>query len=119
MTYESTLFALNRFAVSPRAVVYFKADRDDRVTIASVFALAKEHGWKPPRGKKPPATEDDLALALVERHGHELRYVAAWSRWFEWRRGCWGPEKTLIAFDLTRKIYRGAPNSKEPSNDSV
>ena len=29
----------------------FKNERDDKVTLASIFARAKEHGWEPPRRK--------------------------------------------------------------------
>ena len=54
-----------------------------------------------PKKKFPP--EDAIADIFAEEHKHDLRYVAAWGKWFEWRNGCWREEKTLKAFHLIRK----------------
>jgi putative DNA primase/helicase len=50
-----------------------------------------------------------IANAFAEEHRDDLRYVAAWGKWFEWRHGCWREEKTLRVFDLIRKtcVARG------------
>lgn len=89
----------------------FNADRNERVSIASVFAMARERGWKKTHSNGTAPTEDDLATALVERHELERRFVSVWGDWFEWHCGRWRPEKTLSTFNLTRKICR---NLKEP-----
>ena len=51
-------------------------------------------------------TDDQIAEAFAEEHRNDLRFVAAWSKWFEWRAGCWREEKTLRTFDLIRKTSR-------------
>jgi len=54
----------------------------------------------------PDSSEDALALAFTERHGKDLRYVAAWSRWYKWNGKCWDVENTLLPFDYSRQICR-------------
>ncbi len=56
--------------------------------------------------RAPEPTDDRIADAFAEEHRNDLRYVAAWGKWFEWRGGCWREEKTLRAFDLIRKTCR-------------
>ena len=58
---------------------------------------------------RPPAFSDEaLALRFTERHGSELRYVAAWSRWLSWDGKRWTFDDTLRAFDMARRICREA-----------
>jgi len=52
----------------------------------------------------PPFTERGLASLFAERHAHDLRYVAAWGKWFRWNGHKWEEEKTLYAFDLARAL---------------
>jgi putative DNA primase/helicase len=40
-------------------------------------------------------------------HRDDLRYVAAWGKWYQWRDGCWREEKTLRAFHLARRTCKG------------
>lgn len=68
-------------------------------------------GGKETKSNGEKLSEDSLALAFVERHGHDLRYAAAWSKWLKWASMKWEQEKTLAAFDLARKIVRETPNS--------
>ena len=56
----------------------------------------------------PEFSEDRLALRFVERHGSDLRYVAAWSKWLAWTGTHWEIETTLLAFHMARKICREA-----------
>ncbi len=57
----------------------------------------------------PPEFADEaLALRFAERHASDLRYVAAWSRWFFWDGTRWKADDTLRAFDLARAICREA-----------
>jgi putative DNA primase/helicase len=58
---------------------------------------------------RPPAfTDESLALRFAEIHTADLRYVAAWGRWLSYNGVCWRFDETLLAFDLARKICRGA-----------
>lgn len=64
---------------------------------------------KPNGADTPPEFSDEaLALTFADRHQDELRYVAAWSRWFIWDGKCWGSDETLRAFDLARAVCRDA-----------
>ena len=48
---------------------------------------ADDYGVKRKRGNgKGPAepTDDHIADAFAEEHRNDLRYVAAWGKWFEW-----------------------------------
>ena len=63
---------------------------------------------------RPPEFSDEaLAQRFAQRHGDELRYVAAWSRWFAWTGTRWEQDTTLDAFDRVRRICRAA--SSEPN----
>ena len=58
---------------------------------------------------RPPEFSDEaLAQRFAERHGDELRYVAAWSRWYAWTGAQWVLDTTLDAFDRARAICRAA-----------
>src|SRR5262249_46623328 len=70
-----------------------------------LLELAQQQtAWKAeqqePEYKVTPFTEEALALLFAERHAHELRFVAAWGKWFRWNGHKWEDEKTLRAFDL-------------------
>jgi putative DNA primase/helicase len=56
----------------------------------------------------PEFSEDRLALRFAERHGSDLRYVAAWGKWLAWTGTHWELETTLAVFDMARKICREA-----------
>ena len=58
--------------------------------------------------RAPGFSDEALALRFPERHAHELRYVAAWSRWMVWDGVKWGVDETLAAFDKARRICREA-----------
>jgi putative DNA primase/helicase len=58
----------------------------------------KKHGSGP--------IDDAIADAFAEEHRHDLRYVAAWGKWFEWNKGCWREETTHKVFDLIRKTCK-------------
>lgn len=66
----------------------------------------------------PEFSEDSLALIFVDRHTHELRYVAAWGKWLAWTGTHWEIENTLAVFDLARKICRGAAARANKSSTS-
>jgi phage/plasmid-associated DNA primase len=64
----------------------------------------------------PPAFSDDaLAQKFAERHGNDLRYIAAWAYWYAWDSARWERESTLDAFDRARAICRVAASEAEKS----
>ncbi len=63
---------------------------------------------------RPPAFSDDsLAQRFAERYGKDLRYIAAWSHWYEWLGTRWAMEPTRHAFDRARAICRVAASEAE------
>jgi putative DNA primase/helicase len=50
--------------------------------------------------------DDHIADFFAEEHRSDLRYVAAWGKWFEWDGKLWREDRTLRAFDLVRKTCR-------------
>ncbi len=63
---------------------------------------------------RPPAfSEDALAQRFAERHGDDLRYIAAWSHWYTWTGARWMLESTYDAFDRARAICRVAASEAD------
>jgi putative DNA primase/helicase len=58
--------------------------------------------------RPPQFTDEALALTFAARHADDLRYVAAWGRWFHWTGVAWEMDETLLAFDHARTICREA-----------
>ena len=62
-------------------------------------------------------TENALALEFADRHTGDLRYVAAWGRWLEWKGVIWATDDTRHAFDLVRqfcaKVAAGSPAARK------
>ena len=54
----------------------------------------------------PEFSEDQIALAFVERMKDSLVYVAAWTRWYVWTGKRWIADDTLAVYDKIRKICR-------------
>jgi putative DNA primase/helicase len=55
----------------------------------------------------PELSEDCLALEFTAHYGRDLRFVAIWGRWLQWKDAVhWKFEDTLAAFDLARIIVR-------------
>jgi len=58
---------------------------------------------------RPPEFSDEaLALHFAGEHVDDLRYVAAWGKWFVWTGTYWRRDDTLLAFDLVRAVCRAA-----------
>ena len=70
------------------------------------FPRSARRARAPKTKPAPEPTDDHIADAFADEHRNDLRYVAAWGKWFEWRGGCWREEKTLRAFDLIRKTCK-------------
>ncbi len=67
----------------------------------------------------PPFSDDALALKFAERHGNDLRYIAAWSHWYAWAGARWTMEPTRHAFDRARAICRVAASEAEKSGQKI
>src|SRR5437763_11310357 len=61
-----------------------------------------------PDPRPPEFSDEALALRFAEIHSGDLRYVAAWNKWFRWDGICWQSDDTLMAFDFARHICRAA-----------
>lgn len=60
-------------------------------------------------GPLPPEfSQESLALIYAGDHADDLRFVAAWGRWFIYRAGYWQEDKTLNFFNLSRVVCREA-----------
>jgi putative DNA primase/helicase len=56
--------------------------------------------------------EDTVALKFAAKHGHHLKYVAAWNKWLQWDGARWQFEDTLHAFHLSRQLCREAKDGR-------
>ena len=56
--------------------------------------------------KRAEPTDDQLADIFAEEHRNDLRYVAAWGKWFEWTGKLWREDLTLRHFDLMRRTCK-------------
>jgi putative DNA primase/helicase len=56
--------------------------------------------------KRIEPTDDQIADIFAEEHRHDLRYVAAWGKWFEWTGKLWREDLTLRHFDLIRRTCK-------------
>jgi putative DNA primase/helicase len=54
----------------------------------------------------PAFSEEDLALRFTARHADELRYVAAWNKWYRYDGKAWKPDETRKTFSLARDLCR-------------
>jgi putative DNA primase/helicase len=82
--------------------------------VAEKKAQSNEQAHMP----SPEFSEDQLALQFVTRHGTDLRYVAAWSKWLSWTDTHWQHEDTLAAYDLARKICREAASQCNKASEA-
>ena len=63
-----------------------------------------------------PFSEDDLANKFSAVHVDDLRYCAAWNRWFMWDGSVWRPDVTVRVFGLAREVCsHAAALCNEPS----
>ena len=56
----------------------------------------------------PAFSEEAMALAFAERYAAELRYVAAWGKWFAFDGKQWIVDETRKIWSLARKLCREA-----------
>src|SRR5271165_1364066 len=58
----------------------------------------------------PRFSEDALALRFTQNHREDLRYVAKWGRWLQYKGTRWREDSVLDVFDRCRVICREASN---------
>jgi D5 N terminal like len=57
--------------------------------------------------ERPPEFSDEaLALLFAGRHGHELKYVAIWNKFYIWKENVWRSDETLEVCDWARRLCR-------------
>ena len=66
----------------------------------------------------PPFSDDALALRFCDRHGSDLRFVAAWGKWFRWDGARWRQDDTLFASDQARLVCREAAAECDGSDNA-
>jgi hypothetical protein len=87
---------------------------DDPPNVAKLVdaALARDKAKAARKEAAADCSEDQLAIAFVDRHERQLRYVALWGKWVKWAGAYWEQETTLAAFDLARSLCREAAPAK-------
>ena len=81
--------------------------------------VAEEHARHRANGGAVSAFSDDgLALRFSAEHA-ELRYVAAWNKWFRWNGTLWEADDTLKVIDLARDLCRDAARSSNDNGKSL
>jgi len=69
--------------------------------------------WRPPPDEAaggevlpPEHSEELMSLRMAGRHAGDLRYVAAWGKWYRWVGTHWRLDETREAFNLSRLVCR-------------
>ena len=75
--------------------------------------------FSPSNDGAPAVSDEALALMFTERHQNELRYVAAWGRWYMWDGTRWKHDRTLHVFDRSRSLCRDVSRSCGKRGSSV
>ena len=56
--------------------------------------------------RAPAFSDEALALLFADRHGKDLRFVAALGSFYIWKQGVWQVDKTLEVYDWARRLCR-------------
>jgi P4 family phage/plasmid primase-like protien len=107
-----------------KAWASFGRDYDgERVTVATVYHLAKENGWIDPSGPLATArnetalpapnsgidfagyarTDAGNALAFLDLFGENLRFIEKWGDWIVWDGARWREVSDIALLPLTRR----------------
>lgn len=71
-----------------------KSDKPNGITVGTIYALAKENGWKDPRkAQQHFETFGDISNGrrFAERYRGKLLFVHATGKWYAWNGGRWAP----------------------------
>ena len=77
---------------------------------ATALAIEPEPATGP--GRRPAPNEDNTALLLVDRHGHEIRYTSGRGTWLTWNGHKWDSDDDDHIHELTRDIARHLPEGE-------
>lgn len=93
---------------SARVWASFGKRNGSPVTVATIFEMAKAHGWEisPATIDGFEITEDGVALAFAARHLHQLRFCHSTGRWYVWSGYHWSRQETQLAFAWARDVCR-------------
>jgi hypothetical protein len=77
-----------------------------RITIATIFHLAKQFGWPGQTSSRDSPSNDfrtglGNAKLFVKRHGENIRYIYHWQRWMSYRR-------ILVTCGIRRQLFETA-----------
>ena len=122
----------------------FSRDYDgDRVSVATIYHLAKEHGWVDPFGPlvtvrdetalPAPKSGTDFAgfartdvgnaLAFLDLFGENLRFIEKWGCWIVWDGARWREASDIALLPLARRateeMMKWAVNRNFRSNRSL
>ena len=82
-----------------------------QLALELAFESVREEDEAGGEERSPEFSDDALATSFAIRHKDELRYVAAWGRWFLYDGMCWREEKEFYndggAFKITCRDQRG------------
>ncbi|MBW5439251.1 hypothetical protein FXB41_32135 [Bradyrhizobium canariense] len=76
-----------------------------------------EDSWGP-AGIAPRLSEEDIAIGFANLHERDLRYVAAWGKWFCYDGQTWGTDETRKTFSMARRICREAAGWTNKANEA-
>ena len=63
--------------------------------------------------------EDENGLAFSEKHKDSLRYVAQWSKWYEWNGRIWEQDQKLSVFNKARTLCREVASRDKKTRDRM
>ena len=90
----------------------FSSDGPRTVTAKSIYAVAKSAGWVTQKQTEfrdqasYNISDDAIALAFAVTKIDELRFVAAFGRWYHYDGKKWAEDDTLLVTDFVRAICR-------------
>lgn len=102
---EAAAEALDVASEPPAPMTHSPRNGDLSTLADDLLTVAKR---QPPETTAPPFSDEALALGFAVQHAKELRYVAAWRKWMNWRGNRWEADNTLLAFNRAREICRKA-----------
>lgn len=85
---------------------------DGGITLATLFHLAKQHGWADPKATSRQNIRETLndagnADRLLAAYGGHLRYVFERRTWLIWRQGHWHFDHRGAILEIAKAVARG------------
>jgi putative DNA primase/helicase len=90
----------------------FTAADQDKSNLLNLAPIEEDSVGVDEADVRPPEFSDEaLALQFARRHGHELRYVAGWNKFYIWKENVWHSDDTLEVYDWARRLCREVASS--------